>query len=72
MNLQDVWVLEYSQLQGCFHVERLQMACVINGKQVRGDTVTSDYLPIFAGTKQQCHEHGEAIRNSGVKLIGRG
>ena len=71
MDLKDVWVLEYSPLQGAFHVEELWKSIAMNTSQANGRCELTGYLIIFAGTKKQCHAHGEAIMNSGINLVGR-
>ena len=71
MDLRDVWVLEYSPIQGCFHVNRIIDSAISNSMQITGDRPLSGYVVIYAGSKEDCHAHGEMIRNSGVKLLGR-
>jgi len=71
MNLQDVWVLEYSPLQGCFHVDRIEDSILKNISQAIGARDFTGYITIFAGTQDQCNAHGEVMATSGVKLVGR-
>jgi hypothetical protein len=71
MDLNDVWVLEYSPIQGCFHVDRIEDSILKNVSQAIGARDFTGYITIFAGTQVQCNAQGEAIRTSGVKLVGR-
>jgi hypothetical protein len=71
MNLQDVWVLEYSPLQGCFHVDELSCSLSANRKQIAGTDDFTGYLMIFVGTYDQCNSYCDSLRKSGIKLVGR-
>jgi len=71
MKLNETWVLEYSPIQGCFHVEKLDKSITMNIAQAIGERPFTGYIVIFAGTKEQCHAQGESIRSSGISLVGR-
>jgi hypothetical protein len=71
MELKDLWVLEYSPIQGAFNVEQIYKSAILNLSQVTGRRPFCGYVVIFAGTKEQCHAHGELLRTSSINFIGR-
>ena len=65
MNLNEIFVGEYSIKQNAFHIEKLTEMCSINKRLILEKTFI-DYLPIVAGTytevRNKLDEFKEKIR----------
>lgn len=71
MTISDVWVLEYSTIQGCYHIDTLEKATNYNFMQAVGKRPFAGYMPIFAGTMEQCYAISAKLKDSGLKMVGR-
>ena len=58
MDLSEIWIVEYSRSQRCFHVETLDEAVKAN-LYIAERGLKADYIPVAA-----CRSHGAAVEAS--------
>lgn len=63
LNLDEIWLAEFSPGQGCFHVETAERACEINVQQIVTGQATG-YIPFAV-----CSSHAEASRACDVLRV---
>ena len=61
----DLWVLEWSQRQNVFHVQRLEKTLSFNRSLYANNRPTSnDYRVLLVGTHLECHDAANAARQT--------
>ena len=51
--MEDLWVLEWSKKQNCFHVQRAEWLCTKNFNYFLQDEALNDYHVIFVGSREE-------------------
>jgi hypothetical protein len=57
------WVLLWSHSQNAFHIESFAEMLSSN-RRAYSDDRQMDYVPLFAGKKDECHKISTAVRNT--------
>jgi hypothetical protein len=71
LNLDEIYLAEYSPEQGCFHIETAREAMESNLKQIIGGW-TNSYLPFaFCGSYEEASQACEALRDAQEKRAAR-
>lgn len=61
----DLWVLEWSQRQNVFHVQRLEKTLSFNRSLYANNRPTSnDYRVLLVGAHDECQATADAARNT--------
>lgn len=65
MTTTDLFVLEWSQRQNCFHIQPLERTLSFNrGLYLDNIKTINDYRPIYVGTREECGRTAEACRDT--------
>lgn len=65
MTTTDLYVLEWSQRQNCFHIQPLERTLSFNRGLYQDNIRTvNDYRPIHVGTREECDKAADACRGT--------
>lgn len=62
--MNNQWSLLWSKRQNALHIETLDTALSKNRNLYRDDRYINDYIPIFVGTKEECHAAADNCRKT--------
>ncbi|APW37148.1 hypothetical protein RD110_08010 [Rhodoferax koreense] len=60
------WVLLWSHSQNAFHIESFAEMLSSN-RRAYSDDRAMDYVPLYAGRKDECHKISSAVRSTMIK-----
>lgn len=61
--MEDLWVLEWSKKQNCFHVQRADWTTTKNFTYFLQDKALNDYHVIFVGSRQDVEKTADKHRS---------
>lgn len=62
MDIPDIWVLEWSQRQNAFHIQRAQSAMETNLNSLLSNNKT-DYITVMIGSREKCDAVADKARH---------